>query len=253
MPHELIELTRQGADFESASEATETVEATLRALRTSISKGEATDIAQYLPATFGKILTEERAEPAQPIELETFISDVAEETGVSEEIAEKRIRAVVAALKESVGEEEISNAEDQLPPEYGRLFEVGPEVHAESFSSAVAEETDLGPEEGETATQAVLETFAERITRGEGEDIAHFLHGDAARWVVDQVNDDAEEFDRDEFVDRVADRAGVDAATAESYVTTVMGVLDSVVPDRELEAASAQLPAAIEELLEPAG
>ncbi|MFB6221841.1 MAG: DUF2267 domain-containing protein [Halolamina sp.] len=252
MPHELVAITRHGADFESDEDAAATVEATLRALRSCISRGEATDIAHYLPAKFGKLLTEREGESATPIELATFIGDVAEETGVPEETAEKRIRAVIAALKQTVGEDEIANAEDQLPPEYGRLFEVGPELHAESFSTAVAGETDLGSEEAETATRAVLETFAERITRGEGEDIAHFLDGDAARWVVDRVNDDAEAFDRDAFIDRVADRADVDETTAEAYISAVMRVLDSVVPDRELDAASAQLPADVEDLVTPA-
>lgn len=252
MAHVIVELTRQGAEFESAEDAEATVKATLRALRACISKGEARDIAQPLPAKFGKVLTERETETAKPLPLGEFIGLVADETGVSKDEAEARIRAVVAALKQAVGEGEISNAEDQLPPEYGRLFEVGPEIHAESFSAAVAERTQFSMRESEVATRAVLETLAERIARGEGEDIAHFLDGDAADWIVDDENAEAESFGSDVFLERVARRADVDDATAREYVDAVMACLDAVVPDAELDRAGAQLPPAYEDLLAPA-
>ncbi|MEF8799516.1 MAG: erythromycin esterase family protein [Halolamina sp.] len=67
------------------------------------------------------------------------------------------------------------------------------------------------------------------ISEGEATDTAHDLPAKFGKILT-------EEFDGDEFIDR----AGVDDATAESSVTTGMDILESVVPNREVEPQSFQ-------------
>ena len=63
-------------------------------------------------------------------------------------------------------------------------------------------------EAAERAVVATLRTLAERITRGEAEDIALFLR--ELRTALTSAPEPTEAFDRDDFIRRVAEREGVD-------------------------------------------
>ena len=76
----------------------------------------------------------------------------------------------------------------------------------------------------ERAVEAALRTLAERISRGEAEDIAAFLPPEVRAWLT-SAPEPAEGFDRREFIRRVAEREGVDPATAEEHVRGIFEVL----------------------------
>lgn len=53
--------------------------------------------------------------------MESFVEYVRTEAAIDH--PREKIRAVLSGLAQIVGEDEIENARDQLPPEYGHLFE----------------------------------------------------------------------------------------------------------------------------------
>ncbi|WP_435128222.1 DUF2267 domain-containing protein [Halobaculum sp. D14] len=251
MTRNLVSLTRDGAAFDSEEDVEATIDATLSALGASISTGEKRDVAEFLPGRFADaFLSSGTAEP-EPLSYDEFLGRVADDLDVTEERAERRVRAVMAALAQVVGEPELGDARAQLPPEYGRAFETAGGLTDESFGAAVADATDLSEPESSAAARATLETLSERLTRGESEDLAHYLRGAANRWIL-SGDADAEAFPPEEFVSRVAARAEVDEDRAREYVDAVATTLAGVVPDRELERAAAQLPDSYDALLAPA-
>jgi uncharacterized protein (DUF2267 family) len=237
---ELLTYVQRAAALDSEAEAERLAEAALAELGESISRGEADDLAERLPTQFGRALLEGTGRAAAPEDLETFLENIAEEADIEENVRAK-VRGVFAAVTEYAGAEEVENAAAQLPPEYGAVVEPGSVPVAETFVDAVQAETPLGGEAPEAA-EATLETLSERLTEGEGEDIAAYLQGDAENWVVDHENPEAEAFSTDEFVRRVAERTEVTEDLAEEYVIDVTNTLGDVVPDRELDQAIAQLP-----------
>jgi uncharacterized protein (DUF2267 family) len=72
--------------------------------------------------------------------------------------------------------------------------------------------------------EAALRTLAERITRGEAEDVVAFLPPEVRAWLT-SAPEPAEGFDRWESIRRVAEREGVDPATAEEHVRGIFEVL----------------------------
>ena len=112
-------------------------------------------------------------------------------------------------------------------------------MDASQMIELVAEDAGVGREDAERATQAVLATLAERLARGEADDLAAQLPAEVAAWL--HTTTPAEGFDADEFLDRVAKRAGVDLATAERYARAVFNALARAVSRGEFDDMVAQL------------
>jgi uncharacterized protein (DUF2267 family) len=121
-----------------------------------------------------------------------------------------------------------------------------------TFMTTVEQAAGITPAEAERAVQATLETLADRITGGEAEDIAAFLP-EELRPLLPSVPERAQRFDREGFIRRVAEREGVDFATAEQHARAVFTALGYAVAPGELRDMAAQLPADFEDLLEAAG
>ena len=77
-------------------------------------------------------------------------------------------------------------------------------MNATEFLAFVQREADLAPPHAERAVQATLETLGERISGGESDDVAAELPEPLRDWVRSEGN--AEAFDLDEFLRRVAER-----------------------------------------------
>ena len=90
------------------------------------------------------------------------------------------------------------------------------------------------------ATRAVLQSLAERLQRGEAEDLAGPLPMEVDFYL--ESADHGQRFDYDEFLDRVADRASVDRSDAAYYAKVVVGLVSELVPTGEIEQVRAQLP-----------
>jgi uncharacterized protein (DUF2267 family) len=113
-------------------------------------------------------------------------------------------------------------------------------VDYDDFTVIIEQQARLGRERAEQAAHAVLRTLAERIARGEARDLAAALPPEAAPW-VHKDSQDAEGFDVDEFIRRVADRAGSDATTATLYTRAVFTALWRAVGSKEMEDVASQL------------
>lgn len=237
---ELLEMVCESKVFESTDAAEETIIATLRALGESLSSGERRDIAKHLPEKYAAIIREHEQADETPLELDAFLDRIQSEAGI--EHSKPKVRVVLASLVEFVGEDEISDARDQLPPEYGTLFEPASVEPGTSFVDVVAEESELSHEMAERAARETLDLLGRRLSEGEAMDIAPYLRGEASDWLARTATHDAEDFGADEFVSKLAANAGVSESRARTYASAVAGGLLETVPEAERERAEAQLP-----------
>lgn len=244
---EFRNLVQNAAPFDSEEQADRVARAALSRLGKNLSEGEAADLAEHLPEPYASALFEVDERHRSPESLGDYLDAVGAEVGLLDE-PEATLRGVFSALTEYVGDEELANARDQLPSEYGAILAGGEVPVEETFVDAVRANTSLGGEERDAA-QATLEVLGERLTRDEAADLAAFLHGEATEWLVDYEDPAAGNFRPGEFVERVAARTGVPESRAETYVQEVSRTLALVVPDDELDRAAAQLPDEFGEIL----
>lgn len=104
-------------------------------------------------------------------------------------------------------------------------------------------------EEARTATRTAIAALGKRIARGEAEDIAAYLEGDPADWVVPEESDGPVSLPVDEFVAWVAEEADVDEDRGWEYVEAVLGALSDTLPESEFEATTSQFPPEYDRLL----
>lgn len=117
-----------------------------------------------------------------------------------------------------------------------------------AFLDTVADAARIGRDEAERATRATLRTIGERITRGEADDLAAQLPPEAAPY-LEATERGAERFDLDEFLRRVAERAGVEAEDSERLASAVFLALGRALTREEMDDLAAQLPRDIRRLL----
>lgn len=101
-------------------------------------------------------------------------------------------------------------------------------------------------EDAVMAIRAVLEIPGQRITRGQADDLAPALQVDFRRYLRQPSG--AQPFGLDEFLMRVADKEGVDSATAAEHARAVLSALAEVVSREELIDTLEQLPKEIRDL-----
>jgi uncharacterized protein (DUF2267 family) len=123
-------------------------------------------------------------------------------------------------------------------------------ITQEQFVTTVASAARIGFDPAERATEATLETLAERIDAGEARDLAGELPDEVAPWLA--TTTPAERFDVGEFLRRVAEREGTDVETAERHADAVFMALQRAVSPQEFADLSAELPKDFTPLL-PAG
>jgi uncharacterized protein (DUF2267 family) len=228
------------------AQAVRATQATLETLSERIGRNEALDLITKLPSELsGWIDTSDHTER---FEVDEFIRRVAEREGVDEATALDHARAVFAALYQAVGAEEMTDIEAELSMDYDRLLPQWPHseaVRARSFYKRVAGREQLELEEAWKATEAVLETLAERISKGEVEDLIERLPAELhppLKRGIEESGGKAEKMPLDEFIARVADRTGVDRDLARDYIRGVLSTLREAVGDQEFFDISAQLP-----------
>jgi uncharacterized protein (DUF2267 family) len=120
-----------------------------------------------------------------------------------------------------------------------------------TFLELVEQAGGMTREEAERAVPATLRTLAERITRGEAEDVAAFLPREVRAFLASGP-EPAEAFGLDEFLRRIAEREGVDAQTARRDAEAVFVALGQAVAPGELRDLVAQLPKDFSPLLRAA-
>ena len=105
-------------------------------------------------------------------------------------------------------------------------------------------------EEGEAvrAARATLTTLGERIVEGEAEDLASSLPMEIDRFLTEAES--GQRFDYDEFLDRVAEREGVDRSDAAYHAKVVLDIVAEVTPAGEIDQVRGQLPDDFDDLFE---
>lgn len=115
-----VELVSERSELDRA-QAERATTAVLETLAERIAGGEVRDLISRLPARFHEPLKEGDAHTggkAVPISLEGFVARVAEREGVDELQARDHARAVLATLREVVGDDEWTDVTVELPREY---------------------------------------------------------------------------------------------------------------------------------------
>jgi uncharacterized protein (DUF2267 family) len=111
----------------------------------------------------------------------------------------------------------------------------------EEFLTVVEQSARIGREDAERAVRATLQTLAERIARGEARDLAAQLPFELAPW-LNAGTADAEPFEADEFLRRVAERTDGDPDTALRLSRAVFDALSRAVTRQEWDDTVAELP-----------
>jgi uncharacterized protein (DUF2267 family) len=234
-----------GVDRQTAERATI---ATLQTLAERISREEARDLADRLPPELAGWLAAETR--GQPFGVDEFLRRVAEREGVDPRTAEQHAGAVFLALGRALGRDELDDVLAQLPQEYGPLLRWAPGPHPhivtlEELLEHVRRHGGLDEASARRATEAVLETLGERISRGEVEDLLAQLpvelHAPLRRG-DDLSHGAARPMSLDDFVRRVAEREGVTPDTAREHARAVFAALRAAISSDEFFDVSAQLP-----------
>lgn len=109
-------------NFESRREALRAAEATLETLGERLSKGEAQDVARYLPDQAAEWLVPDTPARALDYSFDEFVEKVASREEASVDAAIEDADAVTDVVAAMVGEEELRQMESQLPETYEPMF-----------------------------------------------------------------------------------------------------------------------------------
>jgi len=188
-----------------------------------------------------------------------FLHRVAEREGISLtshdrvglQAAERHTRAVFEVVRLVLAPDEVDAVAERLPEEARKLLRPSqgrphPVVTADAFVGLVAEECRFERERALRATEAVLETLAERLPAGEVDDLAALLPREfqpALELGKLHTGGKSGRFDLEEFLGRVADRVGTtsrDDALDDTRCTFT--TLRETLPRQELDDILATLP-----------
>jgi uncharacterized protein (DUF2267 family) len=254
---EFIEIVVREAAI-SEQQAERAARATLESLAERISGGEAHDIAQQLPDQLRAIL--DRDGDPQPLSAEQFLQRVQAREQVPSSVARQHVRAVFTALRRAVGHDEIADLASELPRELEAML-VGldlddtrePPSTAEEFLCLVARRGALDAEAARRATDAVLETLANRISAGEVDDLVERLprelHPPLERGRTEGKQQLPRVLTLKQFLIRVAEREGGTRAEARLSTRAVLATLEDTVGEKEIRDVISQLPHEFRSLL----
>jgi uncharacterized protein (DUF2267 family) len=248
-------ITVVAADADIGLEAAERASrVVLETLGERIAQGEARDLAEQLPPELAPSIA--TTTPAEGFDVDEFVRRVAEREGVDAASAERHARAVFTALSRAVDRREYEQMAAELSKDYSPLLAIGRAAQiasAEVFAQHVAGRTGLDPDDARRATDAVLETLAERIAAGEVRDlIARLpiaLHDPLKRGAA-RNGGDAVRMSVDEFLARVAEREGVGVEDARDHARAVIRTLREAVGDQEFIDVTVELPREYESVLQ---
>jgi uncharacterized protein (DUF2267 family) len=234
-------------------EAERAARATLATLAERISPGEARELAERLPVELRPDL--ERDVRRLPLSAEDFVWRVHEREEVPAPEAERHVRAVFAALRETVDHPEIADLASEMPadlvallfdrplPDLGEPFD-GP-VTVEGFVDRVARRTGLDAAGARRATDAVLDRLAGQIARGEVDDLVERLPAElhpALLAGAARSGPDAGPLPLKQFLIEVSEAAGVTRAEARLGTRAVFATLDDAMGWDEVADVLSQLP-----------
>lgn len=240
-PDVATQTVHQRGGFDSEEQARETIHATLEALSHSVSRGDAERVAQDLPIEFADHMLVSEQEETEPMGYEAFMDRISDETGMDRAHVEKRVQAVMAAIEEMVDDFAFDALREQLPREYDPIFETEAVEPAERIAARLVASHEMDGDDARAVTEDVLKLLGRRLTRGEAERVAAHLPEEESAWLMEGATDEAEDWDFEEFVARLAEREGVDEDEAEKRARAVGSGLKRAMPDDEIDRARNQL------------
>jgi uncharacterized protein (DUF2267 family) len=242
-----LEIIEQASGI-SREEAERAARATLHTLAERITRGEAEDLAAFLPKELRGVMTSV-PEPAESFGLEEFVRRVAEREHVDRDTAEGHVRAVFAALAQAVAPGELGDMAAQLSRDYDPVLEaagIGREIHppADPLIERVAELAALDPSQAKKALEAVLRTLAVRISEGEVRDLMDKLPPTLRPPLERGLSESrkATRMSLEEFLRRVAELEGIDPEEAELHARAVFAALRDYVSSKEIHDVESELP-----------
>ena len=171
-----------------------------------------------------------------------------EREGVDIETAQRHAEAVFLALERALSDKEFADLVAELPKDFLPLLPRGPEIDvisADAFLQRVADRAGIDEVQARRATEAVLETLAMRIARGEVDDLRVRLpvtfHPALDRG-KELSGGKATRMKLDAFVRRVAEREGILFDQALEHVRAVLTTLREAVGEQEFLDVTVQLP-----------
>jgi uncharacterized protein (DUF2267 family) len=120
----------------------------------------------------------------------------------------------------------------------------------QTFTRTAAERAGMPEPTVERVEHATLRTLADRISGGEAKDLASQLPA-PLKDDLQPTGEDAESFDVDEFVRRVAERGQVAPDEARTGATAVLTTVREAVSAGEFDDVLSQLPQEYRELVGP--
>jgi uncharacterized protein (DUF2267 family) len=180
-PATFVEIVEETAGI-SREVAVRAVRATLGTLAERITRGEAEDIAAFLPSEFRELLSSV-PEPAESFGLDELVRRVAVREGVDNATAYRHVEAVFVALGQAAAPGELNDMAAQLSRDFKRLLEAAQLERDQATPQdplvvRVAQLTSLDPAGARRAVEAVRETLAVRISEGEVDDLIDRLPAD---------------------------------------------------------------------------
>jgi uncharacterized protein (DUF2267 family) len=249
-----------GLDPQPAARATQ---ATLETLAERLARGQAREILQELPAELKPWAYTET--DSDPFDLDEFLARVARRDNTDIETAERHARAVFFALGAALSDEAVAHLAGNLPKSWDALVAEAqrryvPIMPASDFWAQVAEQAGLDADTARRATDAVLETLAERIAGGDVERLVSrldpLLHPALHRGKA-SAREGAHRMALEDFLRQVAAREGVDTAEdvlfeqVFEHARAVFSALSEAVGSKEFFDITVQLPAEYSGLIPP--
>jgi uncharacterized protein (DUF2267 family) len=236
--------TAAGVDRESAERATR---ATLQTLAERLPRGEALDLVAELPPEIGPYL--HTAGHPDPYDVEEFVRRVAKRMDVDDGTAERQATIVLDALRRAVSPKAYHDLTALLPRSFAVLLPSGPWIDimpAEEMVRRVAVRADIDRKEAERVTEIVLELLGEHIAAGQVDDLVarldRPLRAPLLRGKQRNGAGRAHPIPLDEFLEKVAERAGVDYVEARGRARAVFSTLREAVGDKEFTDTTSELP-----------
>jgi uncharacterized protein (DUF2267 family) len=189
---------------------------------------------------------------------EQFIKTIQHKARISWDEAERAARSTLETLAERLSAGEAHDIARQLPGDLGRWLagtDGAQPFHADEFLRRVAEREGVDLETAERHARAVFIALGRAVSADEIEDMVAELPRDF-RPLVAPAEAAAEKLDPDEvvpaeeFLSRVADRAGLDSERARHAAEAVLETLGERIAGGEVEDLAAQLPADLRPALE---
>ena len=123
--HDFLGQVQARGRLSSTEDAVKATRATLTVLATRLAGNEADDLAAQLPEEIGRFLTGH--DETERFNVKEFFARVSEMEGVDLPQSIHHARAVVSVVQDAVAEGEIKDIRQQLPDDFGPLFDAGSE------------------------------------------------------------------------------------------------------------------------------